>query len=73
MSDFKVIYEDLPTTIGGFVQETDGYFTIVLNSRKAYDDNLKTYAEELYHIEHDDLHSDRRVDRIERESHRRRS
>ena len=71
MSDFKVIYEDLPTTIGGFVKETDGFYDIVLNSRLSYSDNMKTYEHELYHIEHDDLHSDRRVDRIERESHRR--
>ena len=73
MSDYKVIFEDLPTSIGGFVRETDGYFTIVLNSRLSYSDNVKSYYEELYHINNSDLDRGISADRIERESHRRRS
>ena len=71
--DFKVIYQDMPTTIGGFVKETDGFYDIVLNSRMAYCQNVKSYDEEVWHIEHNDIDRDEIVDQIERRSHRRRT
>ena len=69
--DFKVVYEDLPTTIKAFIKETDGFYDIVLNSRMAYNQNVKSYDEEMWHIKNNDLDQDETVDRIETKSHRR--
>ena len=69
--DFRVVYEDLPTTIGGFVREHDDFHTIILNSRMAYCQNVKSYDEEIWHIENEDLDRNETVDQIETRSHRR--
>jgi len=69
--DFRVVYQDLPTTIGAFVREHDDFHTIILNSRMAYCQNVKSYDEEMWHIENDDLNCNEPVDRIEMRSHRR--
>lgn len=46
----------LPVTIRGFVKENeDGTYTIVLNSRLSYEQNLKTYKHELSHIANNDF------------------
>ena len=71
MYDFKVIYQDLPTTIGGYVKETDGFYDIVLNSRMAHNKNLQTYRHEIWHIENHDLDRECSADQIELEAHRR--
>lgn len=69
--DFKVIYEDLPTTIKAFIKETDGFYDIVLNSKMSYCQNVKSYDEEIWHIENEDLDRNETVDQIETRSHRR--
>lgn len=66
-----MVYEDLPTTIGGCVKETDGFYTIILNSRMSHERNQESYLDEIDHIEHDALDQDRSADEIEMESHRR--
>lgn len=68
-NDFNVKLLDLPTTIGGFVKETDDYYTIVLNSRMTFEHNKQTYKEETYHIDNNDLDRDCTVDQIETEAH----
>lgn len=46
----------LPVSIRGFVRENeDGTYTIVLNSRLSYEQNLKTYEHELSHITNNDF------------------
>ena len=70
-TDTRVVYEDLPTTIGGCVKETDGFYTIILNSRMSHERNQESYLDEIDHIEHDALDQDRSADEIEMESHRR--
>ena len=72
MTDTRVIYEDLPTTIGGCVKETDGFYTIILNSRMSHERNQESYLDEIDHIEHNALDQDRSADIIELESHERR-
>ena len=67
--DFKVIYKDLPTTIGGFTKETDGFYTIVLNSRMTFEQNRKTYTDEADHIDSKAFDSEQSADQIEMESH----
>ena len=69
--DFKIVYEDLPTTISGFTKETDGFYTIVLNSRMTFEQNRKTYADETDHIDSRAFDSEQSADQIEMESHRR--
>ncbi len=71
--DFRVVYEDLPTTIGGFVREKDDFHTIILNSRMTYMRNIETFNDEMDHIESGALNSTRSADSIETESHRRRN
>lgn len=71
MTDTRVIYEDLPTTIGGCVKETDGFYTIILNSRMSHERNQETYMDEIDHIATGALDSDQSADQIELISHRR--
>ena len=70
-TDTRVVYEDLPTTIGGCVKETDGFYTIILNSRMSHERNQESYLDEIDHIEHNAFDQDRSADEIEMESHRR--
>lgn len=70
-NDINVILQDLPTTISGFVKETDDYYTIVLNSRMTHERNQETYKHEQDHIDSDDLDRERTADQIETEVQRR--
>lgn len=54
----KVVYENLPTTIGSFVKETDGFYTIVLNARMSYEDQIRHYRHEMQHITRQDFLGD---------------
>ena len=69
MNDPNVVLKDLPTTVGGFVKEQDGYYTIVLNARMTHERNMLTYVDETYHIDNRDFDRDRTADQIELESH----
>ena len=70
-NDIKVILQDLPTTISGFVKETDDFYTIVLNSRMTYERNKETYKHEQRHIDNGDFDKECSVDQIELENCRR--
>lgn len=70
-SNTKVILKDLPTTIGGCVKETDGFYTIILNSRMTHERNQESYLDEIEHIETDAFSSELPADRIELRSHSR--
>ena len=70
MIDTRVVYKDLPTTIGGCVKETDGFYTIILNSRMTFERNQESYLDEIDHIITGALDQDRPADQIETESHR---
>lgn len=67
--DFNIVMQDLPTTIGGFTKETDGYYTIVLNSRMTHERNILTYKHEKGHIDKNDFDRDCTADQIEAEAH----
>lgn len=44
-------YADMPTTIPAFVvANTDGSYTVILNSKHSREQHLKSYAHELKHI-----------------------
>lgn len=51
MEETKVILQDLPTSVRGFVfQGEDGEPVIVVNSRLTREQNRKTYRHERRHI-----------------------
>ena len=52
----RVILEDLPTSVRGFVfLDDDGEPVIVVNSRLSREQNRKTYDHESNHIDRDEL------------------
>ena len=69
--DYNVVYQDLPTTVGGFVKETDGFYTIVLNPRLTFERNRKSFGDEMDHIDSRAFDSEQSADQIEMRSHRR--
>ena len=71
--NFNVVMKDLPTSIGGFTKETDGYYTIVLNSRMTYERNKQNYIHEKDHIDNRDFDRYCSVDQIEVEACKRKA
>lgn len=60
---------DLPWDVRSYVnQDSDGNYTIVLNSRMSYSMNLQSYIHESSHIEDDDFR-DCSVGGLERRKH----
>ena len=56
MDDNRVILEDLPTSVRGFVfEDNNGDPVIVLNSRLTFEQNRKTYDHERGHIARGEL------------------
>lgn len=56
MDDNRVILEDLPTSVRGFVfEDNNGDPVIVLNSRLTFEQNRKTYDHERRHITRGEL------------------
>lgn len=53
----RVILQDLPTSVHGFVfLDDDGEPVIVMNSRLSHEQNRRTYDHEKKHIDRDELH-----------------
>ena len=69
MSEVKVIYCDLPPKVKGMLVKTfdeEECYTVVLNSRLNYEQQLATYEHELKHIKAKDFDEvDKSVDEIE--------
>lgn len=59
MNEYHTIYMDMPVTTKGFVikvfDDGEDYYTIVLNPKYNWEQNLKTYRHECAHIECRDL------------------
>jgi|LFRM01.1.fsa_nt_gb hypothetical protein len=52
----NVHYMDMPCRVRGLTHKnSDGTYTIILNSRLSYEQNLKTYMHELKHIKNNDF------------------
>jgi len=61
---------DLPPSIKGFARDnSDGSYTIILNSRLNLETQRKCMKHELEHIKRNDFYSDLAADQIERERH----
>lgn len=57
---------NLPCSVKGLVKaNTDGSYTILLNSRLSFEQLQRTYIHEMRHIKEDDFHSELNVDVIE--------
>ena len=70
MNDYRVILQDLPTTIRSYcVESPDGFHTIVLNARMSREQNRRGYDHEIAHIMHDDFSALESVDAIECRAH----
>ena len=70
MSEVRVIYQDLPVTVRGFVCMIDGYYTIVINARMSRPMQEMTYHHEMEHIRSGDFDRQGCADAIERERHK---
>ena len=56
--DYAVRLIDMPTGVGGFINESpDGYLNIYINARHGWRGRLHSLQHELNHAENDDLHS----------------
>ena len=59
LDNYHTIFQNLPCKIKGYAvyNTSEDFYTIVLNSRLAYNQNLETYIHELEHIYNDDFNS----------------
>lgn len=71
LDNYQTIYLNLPSKIRGFAvyNTCEDFYTIVLNSRLSYAQNIKTYFHELEHIKNDDFYSNLTVNEIETLAH----
>lgn len=59
-------YADLPTHIKAFtVKDKDGFYTIVLNQNLSFEQQEKSYAHEMEHINNGDFDSLLNADKLE--------
>lgn len=71
MDNVFVMLSDLPAAIRSFVvQNKDLTYTIVLNSKLSYEQNLVCYQHELRHIQNGDYDKKCSVDLIEIYAHK---
>ena len=68
--DVSVYVVPLPPRIKSFICERNGYVTICINESLSPDARRRAYEHELYHLEHDDLHSDLPTGLIEIRAHK---
>lgn len=54
----RVYVIPMPPRIKSFVCDRDGFITICVNECLSREAKIKAYEHELWHLEHDDLHSD---------------
>ena len=55
----QILLEDLPTRIRAFSRlNADSGYTIVINARMSYEQQLKSYEHELQHIKGNDFYKD---------------
>ena len=63
MEERKVILQDLPTSVRGFVfQGEDGEPVIVVNSRLTREQNIRTYKHEKKHIQRGDMSNENYIE-----------
>lgn len=68
--EIRVYQVEMPAHIKGYTVLKDGYYTIVINSILARQQQLKVYEHELSHIKNNDFEKDSPADLIEYEAHK---
>lgn len=71
LDNYHTIFLNLPNKIRGFAvyNTCEDFYTIVLNSRLSYAQNIKTYFHELEHITNNDFYSTLDVNTLESLAH----
>ena len=70
MNEVNVLYANMPPAIHSYVvSNVDMSYTIVLNCRLSYEQNLISYKHELEHISNGDYDKKCNVDMIEINTH----
>ena len=71
LDNYNTIYLNLPNKIRGFAiyNTCEDFYTIVLNSRLSYAQNVKTFWHELKHIKNNDFYSNLTVNELESLAH----
>ena len=70
MDNIYVVYADMPVSVRSYVVvNADESYTIVINSRLSYEQNLVSYNHELYHILNGDYEKGCSADLIEISAH----
>ena len=71
LDNYNTIYLNLPNKIRGFAvyNTIEDFYTIVLNSRLSYAQNVKTFWHELKHIKNNDFYSNLTVNELESLAH----
>lgn len=70
MENIRVIFCDMPTSIGGYTILKEDFYTIVLNSRLSRERNIESYQHEVDHILNGDFEKKCSVDLIEFFAHK---
>jgi len=68
--DARVYVIAMPARIRSFVCERHGFTTICINECLSPEARRKALEHELWHLEHDDLHSDLPTDLLEIRAHK---
>lgn len=68
--DIRVVVVEMPARIKSYTVEKDGYYTILINSILAREQQVKEYDHEYDHIINGDFDKDCPVDMIEIYAHR---
>lgn len=72
LDDVYVRLADMPAALYGFTREnSDGSYTVIVNSRLSPERRLKAYRHELRHIKGLDFEKEHNVDLIEKIAHKR--
>lgn len=70
LTNLRVYVLPLPPRIKSFVCERNDFITICINEYLSEEARVKAYEHEMYHLEHDDLHSDLPTGLLEIRAHR---
>lgn len=71
MDNYRIAYQNLPYKIKGYVayKADEDFYTIILNSRMSYQQNVNTFWHELTHIAFNDFQGSIDVNKIETLAH----
>lgn len=68
--NYRIILRDMPTTVKAVtITNSDGTFTIFINSRLAYEQQCKSFDHEINHIMNCDFEKEQDINVLEYESH----